>query len=238
MPTNLELSDAYDYQPGGPVSVNYLLAVTPDHIQKLLEQRTGRAFIQLARQWSEERRAPMDDATPMLSWTKDELDSVSAYLEASDATLWTHEDHYLAVQFVVQRYMPVGDTRTEGEWRAQFAKICAKIDANIEGAKIPGWAEEQKKIPVAHDPGFAEWLNKKLYPKNAFDMVYIENEGALYRGPSRGIPLEEWNGSKFAPCRPPSQSRPITWGCVITDDEAKKIMDESKQNPKIPEGEN
>lgn len=219
----IENSDAFDYRLGGPVSVDYLLAVTPDHVQKLLEQRTGRAFIHLARQWSEERRAPVDDSTPIKRWSQTELTSVQAYIDSKDAELLTAEDQYLMAEFLFQRYLPPEDTPTEAKFRARMAELRAQIDENIANSKIPGWTEAQKLKPVPHDADFAEWMNKQLYP-NTQNWVFIENEGALFRGPARGVPIEVWNGSKFGPYPPAKQSRPITWGNIITEDEAKKMM--------------
>ena len=52
------------------------------------------------------------------------------------------------------------------------------------------------------------------YP-NRQNWVFIENEGALFRGPARGVPIEVWNGSKFVPYPLAKQSRHITWGKVL-----------------------
>lgn len=54
-------------------------------------------------------------------------------------------------------------------------------------------------------------------------MVYIENEGALFRGPSRSWPKEVWNGKEFAPYQG-SVPKPIEWGDVISENEAKSMM--------------
>jgi hypothetical protein len=57
-------------------------------------------------------------------------------------------------------------------------------------------------------------------------MVFIENEGALFRGPARGVPLEVWNAAegKFEPYKLAGQPRPIDWGNVIDEDQAKRLM--------------
>ena len=54
-------------------------------------------------------------------------------------------------------------------------------------------------------------------------MVYIENDGALFRGVSRAWPAEVWNGSEFVPYDG-SVPKPVDWGDVISDAEAKALM--------------
>lgn len=54
-------------------------------------------------------------------------------------------------------------------------------------------------------------------------IIYIENEGALFRGPARAWPKEVWDGSKFTPYtgRVPKD---IEWGHIIDEAEAKRLM--------------
>lgn len=56
-------------------------------------------------------------------------------------------------------------------------------------------------------------------------MLYIENEGALFRGPARGVPQEVWNESqgKFVPYKG-GQDKPVDWGNVISEEEARAMM--------------
>ncbi|ATI15651.1 hypothetical protein [Bordetella phage vB_BbrM_PHB04] len=56
-------------------------------------------------------------------------------------------------------------------------------------------------------------------------MVYIENEGALFRGPARGVPQEVWSEGqgKFVPYKG-SKDKPIDWGSVISEEEARALM--------------
>jgi hypothetical protein len=56
-------------------------------------------------------------------------------------------------------------------------------------------------------------------------MVYIENEGALYRGPARGLPREVWSHAekRFVPYTG-TQEKPIEWGNVISEEEASELM--------------
>lgn len=56
-------------------------------------------------------------------------------------------------------------------------------------------------------------------------MVYIENEGAVFRGPARGVPEEVWSPSrgKFVPYKG-GKDKPVDWGSVISEDEARALM--------------
>lgn len=54
-------------------------------------------------------------------------------------------------------------------------------------------------------------------------MIYIENEGALFRGPARAWPQEVWNGSKFVPYQG-AVPKDIEWGDEIDEAAAQKIM--------------
>lgn len=68
-------------------------------------------------------------------------------------------------------------------------------------------------------------------------MLYIENEGALFRGPARGVPKEVWDESerKFVPYKLAGQPKPIDWGNVIDEEEAKKLMGETSDDPAAKE---
>lgn len=54
-------------------------------------------------------------------------------------------------------------------------------------------------------------------------MIYIENEGALFRGPARAWPKEVWDGSKFVPYQG-AVPKDIEWGDEIDEAAAQKIM--------------
>lgn len=73
-------------------------------------------------------------------------------------------------------------------------------------------------------------LSKKLVSTQACDivpkMLFIENEGALFRGPARGVPLEVWSRleNKFIPYRFAGQPKPIDWGHLIDEAQAIQLM--------------
>lgn len=60
-------------------------------------------------------------------------------------------------------------------------------------------------------------------------MVYIENDGALFRGPSRAWPREVWDGHEFKPYMG-DVPKGIEWGSVIDETEAKRLMAPSSDN--------
>ena len=54
-------------------------------------------------------------------------------------------------------------------------------------------------------------------------MIYIENDGALFRGPARAWPKEVWLDGAFKPYSG-SVPKDIDWGNIIDEAEAKKMM--------------
>lgn len=55
---------------------------------------------------------------------------------------------------------------------------------------------------------------------------YIENDGALFRGPSRHLPKIVWNfrDQRWATYTGPCPARSFTWGTDITEAEAQVLM--------------
>lgn len=68
----------------------------------------------------------------MERWTEAELSLVKLYLESLPPEKWTLEDHMMSVDFVVQRYLPADELRTEAEWLATRASLMGKVQANME----------------------------------------------------------------------------------------------------------
>ncbi len=60
-------------------------------------------------------------------------------------------------------------------------------------------------------------------------MLYIENEGALFRGPARAWPKDVWNGREFVPYRGETP-KSIDWGHVISEEEARRLMEADAKN--------
>ena len=53
---------------------------------------------------------------------------------------------------------------------------------------------------------------------------YIENDGALFRGPGRGNPMEVYTADGWEPYAGRDSPRGIGWGVVIDEVEAKRLM--------------
>ncbi|WP_125468819.1 hypothetical protein [Methylomagnum ishizawai] len=58
-------------------------------------------------------------------------------------------------------------------------------------------------------------------------MVFIENEGALFRGPSRSNPTEVYvgGGKGWIPYADAGKEKPISWGYIIDGPEVRKMME-------------
>lgn len=65
-------------------------------------------------------------------------------------------------------------------------------------------------------------------PAEGLVMIYIENDGALFRGVSRGLPKEVWSrkAQAWKPNTFDEPFKPIGWGTVISEAEATKLMGE------------
>ena len=68
----------------------------------------------------------------MERWTQSELSLVKIYLEHLPPGEWTLDDNMLSVDFLVQRYMPADDMRTEAEWLSTRASLMGRVQANME----------------------------------------------------------------------------------------------------------
>ena len=76
----------------------------------------------------------MRPAGMMERWTQTELSLVRIYLEHLPPAEWTLEDHMLAVDHTVQRYLPADDMRTEAQWLATRSSLMGRVQANMESA--------------------------------------------------------------------------------------------------------
>ena len=112
-------------------------------IRKLVELFTQRGLDRLAAvkaqivAWEEGvhyKPSPAPVAKPgmMVRWGADELSLVKLYLESLPPAMWTLDDHMMACEFVVQRYLPAGELVAEAEWLATKAGMMGKVQANLE----------------------------------------------------------------------------------------------------------
>lgn len=67
-------------------------------------------------------------------WSTSELEEKKLYLENKPPENFTAEDHYLAAEWVIQRYLPEGTEPTPEQWSKTIGGIRHKIDINIKKA--------------------------------------------------------------------------------------------------------
>lgn len=65
-------------------------------------------------------------------WSAAELSLVRIYLEALPPSQWTIDDHMMAVDFTIQRYLPADALASEAEWLATRAGMMGKVQANMD----------------------------------------------------------------------------------------------------------
>lgn len=72
----------------------------------------------------------------MERWNEAELTLVKLYLESLPPAQWALDDHMMAVDYVVQRYLPADELRTEAEWLSTRSGMMGKVQANIAAELI------------------------------------------------------------------------------------------------------
>lgn len=77
----------------------------------------------------------------MARWSDAELGLVRLYLESIPPTSWTLDDHMMSVDYVVQRYLPAEEMRTESEWMTTRAALMGKVQANMEAQATTAQAD-------------------------------------------------------------------------------------------------
>ncbi len=85
---------------------------------------------------------PITKPGMMERWTQDELALVRLYLESLPPAQWTLDDHMMAVDYVVQRYLPADELKTEAEWMATRASMMGKVQANMAAEATIGHADK------------------------------------------------------------------------------------------------
>lgn len=108
-----------------------------EHVKKqIIEWETGAHY--------RDSSKPIPRPGMMERWGKDELGLVRIYLESLYPGDWTLEDHMLAIEYVIQRYLPQDELRTEAEWLASKASLMGKVQANMDAA--PSLSEADKLL--------------------------------------------------------------------------------------------
>lgn len=85
---------------------------------------------------------PVPKPGMMERWGKDELGLVRIYLESLYPGDWTLDDHLLAIEWVVNRYLPADELKTEAEWLATKSSLMGKVQANMEAEATPAQADK------------------------------------------------------------------------------------------------
>ena len=75
--------------------------------------------------------APLPPNAPMGRWTTEQISLVRHYLETLPQAMWRLDDYEMAVEFLVQRYLPATDMRTEAEWLATRSMLMGRVKANM-----------------------------------------------------------------------------------------------------------
>lgn len=69
-------------------------------------------------------------------WNAAELDLVKLYLESLFPGDWTLDDHMMAVDYVVQRYLPSNELVAEADWLVTRASMMGKVQANMAASAL------------------------------------------------------------------------------------------------------
>lgn len=122
-------------------------AIWDDHpdpsVRKLIDLFTQRGLIRLDSvrkdliAWSKGARQKPGPRAPrpqgaMERWGNDELKLVRIYLERLPPADWKLDDHMMMVDYVVQRYLPANELKTEAEWLATRSALMGRVQANME----------------------------------------------------------------------------------------------------------
>jgi hypothetical protein len=112
-------------------------------VRKLIELFTQRGLLRLdgvqkeVETWSRGARTspgirPPRPAGAMERWGPDELKLVRIYLERLPPAQWTLNDHMMMVDYVVQRYLPSEELKSEADWLATRSTLMGRVQANLD----------------------------------------------------------------------------------------------------------
>ena len=125
--------------------------------------------------------SPVTPPGVMPRWTPPELELARIYLESLPPGAWKLEDHMLAIEYVVQTYLPADDLIKEADWLSTKSTMMGKVQANLEGAKVT--AKQADAILAALPSSMAEAIaGAKLAQSAALEFSRaraVENVRAL-----------------------------------------------------------
>lgn len=113
-------------------------------VRRLIELFTERGLLRLEevhgelQQWAKgnkrvhDHQRPARPAGAMERWGPDELKLVRIYLERLPPAKWKFDDHMMMVDYLVQRYIPVTELKSEAEWLATRSVLMGRVQASME----------------------------------------------------------------------------------------------------------
>jgi hypothetical protein len=125
-------------------------------VRQLIELFTQRGLLRLDEvnkevvAWSQGARKapgirPPRPAGAMERWGSDELKLVRIYLERLPPAQWTLDDHMMMVDYVVQRYLPSDELKSEADWLATRSTLMGRVQANMANLE----AKQIEKVAIA-----------------------------------------------------------------------------------------
>lgn len=111
-------------------------------VRRLVELFTQRGLWRLEQfrkeltAWMEGHRHVASDAPPrpqgsMERWTSAELALAKIYLQTLPPESFTLDDYMMLVDWLVQRYLPTDEVRSESEWLAVRSTLMGRVQANM-----------------------------------------------------------------------------------------------------------
>lgn len=105
----------------------------------------------------------------MTRWTEEEKELVRIYLEALPKAAWELGDHMLAVELVVQTYLPEDELLTQADWLATKATLMGKVQNNLK--KKPTLDEANKILDGLPESSY-QTVYTPLSPKERTTMDF------------------------------------------------------------------
>jgi hypothetical protein len=108
---------------------------------------------------------PVRPEGAMARWSASELGTVRLYLESLPSEAWRLEDWLLLVDFLVQRYLPEGDLRTEASWLATRSAMMGRVQAAAD-------LGEAEVDTILQRPDFGDLAGPSLPPDLAAAITF------------------------------------------------------------------
>jgi hypothetical protein len=105
----------------------------------------------------------------MVRWSAAELDLTALYLRSLPREAFALEDWGLLVDYLVQRYLPPGDMRTEAEWFSTRTAMMGRVEAAMDGA-----GEAEANATVISLPPDPEIESDRVAPMTPLQQAVID----------------------------------------------------------------